>query len=563
MQGSPWYQIVWVYDSNFEGREFPLVYLANGRPGYVINQYIYDLMKREFSHSKLELHVRALCHLYAFTCAKYGLRPLTDEESAWLVADFLDAKQFGTDAQCSRRAKRFEWLHNLGLHWEPLLFSKRKQGSTLRGYADAITEFDKWQHVHHGANRLSPTETHFMSAWERFQDFKKRKDWDMLLHLVKSHKGTVEQYQSAVRERLDAAEKRRGKGGGVKKSFPPSRIVELVDEAATNVRDKLLILMMLGGSLRRAEPLHVFHFDVEGMDGMGQAMIRLADPEHGMVEWMEDGKQVSGTRSEYFKRYWEKQNSDIPETHPLRYLAPRTEMGRRNQGMHAGFKGMTYSGGEQFLDGRDYDIHYMWWCDPRIGAYWYELFLEYEETYLKNNPYTGERNVRKNPLTGEFEPGLPHPWLFIKIDPEGYGEPLTVTALKAIWRRLKRKLGVDHRLGWHSLRHYFGYYCASILQLRMETVQVLMHHAQPSSTNVYYHLSNGSVRESITTAQLKAAGREDLLPYVITKGSRVPKLPDHWSNDYYKLWLQKIEFMKTNHEELPAVVKQALEDKSS
>ncbi|MBC7000999.1 tyrosine-type recombinase/integrase [Photobacterium sp. BZF1] len=554
MNGSPWYKTVWIYDSNSDGRQFPMVYLANGAPGFVINQYLYDLMKRDASHNEMEVQTRALCHLYAFTCARYGTRPLTDAESANLVADFLDAKMYGTDHHCARRAKRYDWLRNLGLFWEPLLFSKRTQGTSLTTYANAITAFDKWQRVYHGTNRLSPTETRFMSAWERFQDFKQRSKWDMLLHLNRSRSGTVQQRQEAIQRRLDRSARGRKPIKNMK-SFPPNRIVELIDSAANNVRDKLLLLTMLGGSLRRSEPLHLFYSDVEGVDSMGQAKIRLAHPEVGMTEWLdEDNISQSGTREEFFKRYWASVNRDVPETHPLRHLAPRTQLDRRNQGLHSGFKGMTLSAGEQSmvangLDGRDYDVHYVWWCDPRLGAYWYDLFLEYEAKYLKRNPFTDE------PLT------LRHPWLFIIIEPgDRYGMPLSMTAVKAIWRRLKKKLGINYKLGWHSLRHYFGYYCANVLGLRLEEVQVLMHHGQPTSTEVYFHLSHSNVRDSITEANLRASGREDLLPNLFLKGSRVPDLPEHWTNDFYNLWMTQIEKLNTPTNTLPAVVRQSLED---
>ncbi|WP_315979802.1 hypothetical protein [Aliamphritea spongicola] len=209
IKGNPWYEIVWIYDNEFRGRLFPLVYLAGGQPGYVINQYIYDLMVRGFSHSKLELYVRGLCHLYAFTCARYGTRALTDAESANLVANFLDAKQYGTDEFCTRRSKRWGWLKYLGLHWKPLLLSRRAKGSTLRNYVEAITEFDNWQHTHHGSIRLNSVERRFMSAWERFQDFKKRTKWDMKLHLYHSRNHTKVVYGQYINERLNAAERGR------------------------------------------------------------------------------------------------------------------------------------------------------------------------------------------------------------------------------------------------------------------------------------------------------------------------------------------------------------------
>lgn len=562
MRGNPWYEIVWIHDEDFEERLFPLVYLADGLPGYAINQYIYYLMEIGTQDTKLENTVRALCHLYAFSCARYGNRPLTDAESCTLIADFLDAKQYGTDHHCTRTAPRFSWLKTLGLHWEPLLFSRRASGgNTIKLYLAGITEFDKWQDAYYLTKRLSPTEQHFMNAWERFRDFKKRTKWDMLLHLAKSRHGAVERHQQGIQNRLGLGH-RRHQSTPVKnkKAFPPDSLIDLIEKAG-NVRDKMLFLMMAGGSLRRSEPLHLFRQDVEGMDQMGSAMIRLEDPEVGMIEWQQDGKNVSGTRNEYFHKYWDQKNIELPVAHPLRYLRPRSQMGRRNQGMNAGFKGMMLSAGDSslkavsgFADGREYDTHHLWWIDPRIGAYWYELFEEYEETYLIHNPFNGE----KNPLGWPY-----HPWLFIRIDHDGYGMPMTITAMKALWKRTKERLGIQGKLGWHSLRHYFGYYCANVLGLPMETVQIFMHHTSITSTETYYHLSHGKIRNELTVAQLKSIGREELLPYIIPQKASIPKWPTHWRNSQWELWLKQAQILSQVTTEtmlLPLAVKTTLGD---
>ncbi len=66
------YIVIWVYCKGFPGREIPLVLLADGRPGYVINQWIFYLLDEEITPSRLELYVRALCHLYDFAMVRYS-----------------------------------------------------------------------------------------------------------------------------------------------------------------------------------------------------------------------------------------------------------------------------------------------------------------------------------------------------------------------------------------------------------------------------------------------------------------------------------------------------------
>ncbi|AOE88103.1 site-specific integrase [Pseudomonas sp. TCU-HL1] len=531
MAYNPWFEIVWVYDTDFEGRQFPLVYLANGLPGYVINQFIYDLLLRNTGHSKLELIVRSLCHLYAFTCAKYGTRHLSESESANLIADFIDAKEFGTDKYCIKRGERYDWLRYLGLNWEPLAHSSSAKKSTLMGYLRAITEFDRWQSAFHNTARLSPTEEVFLSAWQRFQDFKNREKWDMLIHLNNARSNKREIPDESIASKFKSNQK----GNNYRscpKAFPPHRIIELVENATTNPRDKLIILIMLGGSLRRAEPLHLFRDDVEGMDIMGQARIRLADPNTGMCEWAdENGRNVCGTRAEYFEKHWRIVNSDLPRSHYFRNLAPRSELDRRNQGLHAGFKGMTFSAAEQvnpFLNTEfyQYDKNYVWWCDPRIGAYWYKLFEEYRKKYLNRNPYTNEFI------------SLRHPWLFIKIENSAeYGMPLTISALKSVWRKIKKKLDINQRLSWHSLRHFFGYYCASVLNLTLEQTQVLMHHADITSTEIYYSPSGDRIRQAIVAAYLKTSESSKINSSPIFARVASIVFPPHWTNDQHEAWL--------------------------
>ena len=79
------------------GRPIPLVVLANGQPGYTINQWIYWLLEEGITPSLLEQHVRAVMHLYEFHYrTTYGERELTQYQAERLIADFLDAKRCGS-----------------------------------------------------------------------------------------------------------------------------------------------------------------------------------------------------------------------------------------------------------------------------------------------------------------------------------------------------------------------------------------------------------------------------------------------------------------------------------
>ena len=524
MTKSSFYQIVWVYTEEFPGREVPLVLLADGQPGYVVNQWIFYLLEEEASPSRLEQYVRAMCHLYSFALSRYK-ENFSEKEAESLIADFISAKKYGTDQYCISTDPSKSWLFSLGLSWKPLL----QRTQTIALYLDAINKFDEWQSVFHHIDRLNPYEMKLMTVWEIYTDFKTRTQWDPLAHLSPARDHSRKEYKHSVDGKL--IHKRHKYGQGKRKcpkAFPLEAFVDLV-ERSQNPRDKLLWLLMAGGSLRGSETLHLFQSDIEGVNALGEALVQLADPETGMVAWTDQhGQKRHTTRLEYFKKCFS--NSEASEDSPLRDLRPRTQYGKRNSGLHAGYKGTTFGDSDSerqlfgYADGRQYDIHHIWWIDPRIGNYFWEVFQEYQSYYLWQNRATGRANSKGWPW---------HPWLFISTNKLNYGMPLTVPSLKKAWERALKRIGLAGcGLGYHSLRHLYGYYCANVLRLPLETTQILMHHSNVTSTQVYYALENRVVREVITQAAVEQAGLDkDLHDLALTKKPR-PSLPPHWGGSH-------------------------------
>jgi hypothetical protein len=85
-------------------------------------------------------------------------------------------------------------------------------------------------------------------------------------------------------------------------------------------------------------------------------------------------------------------------------------------------------------------------------------------------------------------------------------------------------------LGCHSLRHFYGYYCANVLGLAIDIVQVMMHHALATSTQVYYGLAKSTVKQEVMLAILKKRGLEPE-HIILPKTSRM-LIPEHWTNRY-------------------------------
>ncbi len=272
--GNSSYQIEWVYTIEFPGRPVPLVVLANGQPGYTINQWIYWLLEEGITPSLLEQHVRAVMHLYEFHYRTYSGRELAQNQAERLIADFLDAKSRGSEL----------------MGWKP-----NNNKSTLKRYLTSINLFDEWQATFHGAPRMNQSEELFMSAWERYRDFRQRSKWDPMLHLFpsRSHMKTTHEHKLRIEHQRFRIGKKQ-----IPKAFPVERFVELV-EHTPNPRDQMLWLIMGGGSLRQSETLHIYYQDVLGVDNRGATHIRLDDPEIGEITWYKDGEMKTGTRAEY------------------------------------------------------------------------------------------------------------------------------------------------------------------------------------------------------------------------------------------------------------------------
>lgn len=518
-----WYRRIAIYIQGPKGLvKVPFVLLADGHPGFSINQWIYWLVDQEMVATRLDQYVRALEHLYAFTMARHVGGTLSRVEQESLVSGFIDAKRYGTDTFCMTDKSHLKYLKTLGLNWQSTT------DETIKVYISAINEFDVWQSTFHGAERLNPSETRFMDDWEIYRDFRMRMKWDPLdhLHTARSHEKKEHETDVAPKyrhRRLNAKPK-------TAKGFPMGHLLKLLS-CARNPRDELLILIMFGASLRMSEPLHLFRSDIEPMNEFGELRVRLADPLKGDVEWRDGTKIHHGERQEYFKQVWS--NEDLPFTHPLRGLRPRDTYIKDS--LHAGWKGMSFGesdGANVFGSdplGRHYDVHYAWWLDPRIGARAQQAYEAYRDQCLLR-----DYNSKKLMPQG----WLRHPWLFINLTPQDYGMPMTYKALKNIWNRLLDRLASDHGvdlrdkgLGWHSLRHFYGWYCASILKHSLEITSTFLHHASIESTRVYYKLSNLTARNELTKKFLANLGyKEEDINFLITPDTPKLEFPEDWMN---------------------------------
>jgi len=494
----------------------PLVFL-DGHPSYAINEWISYLLDEQITNSRLEQFTRSICQLYDFSRARFGLS-VSDKEIQLLIPQFIDAKVYGTDGLCSNNSK--DYLKNLGLNWKPV---KRK--TVQNHYLGAINDFDKWQSTYHHSDRLNPSEKRLMTHFEQYNDFKNRKNWDMLVHLYPSKVNERESFKHSAYGKFEHSRKKNRKSNKLKKSFPIDRFIELID-SAPNPRDKLLWLLMGGASLRRSEPLHLFFTDIEGMNNYGELKVLLDDPEDGMIEWSDlSGNNHVTTREKYVESNFK--NMDLPDGHKLRDLQVRTKYGRRNVGLNAGFKNMTFSDSDAStailgtVDSRIVDRNHAFWIDPRLGKKAKDVYDEYVNEYVYVNPHTGKTNPSGFPY---------HPWLFININKNDYGTPMSISGVKRAWGRAIERLNLQGcGLGLHSLRHFYGYYGANVLKIPDTMMMAMFHHSSIESTKTYYVLDKAVIRNEITMASLASAGLEGDLKYIIPPNTQKLDFPSDWS----------------------------------
>lgn len=93
-----------------------------------------------------------------------------------------------------------------------------------------------------------------------------------------------------------------------------------------------------------------------------------------------------------------------------------------------------------------------------------------------------------------------HPYYFANQN----GDPCTLKSMHDAFEAAVRRIGLSNSqpgVNSHGPRHYYGYYCASILRLPIEVTQKLMGHKNVSATKVYYFLSNRVAHNELAAAR--------------------------------------------------------------
>jgi integrase len=191
----------------------------------------------------------------------------------------------------------------------------------------------------------------------------------------------------------------------------------------------------------------------------------LADPKEGKFEWISfSNKKRNDSRAAFLLERYD--------------LSPRNNLAQ-NHPMHAGWKGMLADDGTR----KESIVN---WLREDAGILFGILHSEYIRT------------VRAHLPDG-------HPYYFVNEKPGvHYGQPLKLSNAAKAFNRAAIRVGLSTTLPGvnpHGARHFFGFYCASVLRLPIETTQRLMHHQSLQSTEIYYALTNETVRNELISAQ--------------------------------------------------------------
>lgn len=240
------------------------------------------------------------------------------------------------------------------------------------------------------------------------------------------------------------------------KSFPPNRIDDFF-AACSSLRDELLYFLLAYGGIRISEALNLYIHDISIDRLYIGARIKLSHPSESKIIYKdENNRKKTITRQEYLLNNFR--------------LNPRNLLASTDQN-YAGWKGMLM----HFKDetGLFSEVK---WLTVEHGEHFYYLYKKYLETI-------------------RLHISCRHPYLFISET----GQPLTKTAATKAFLRICSRIKLDNS-NIHSLRHFYGFYCANVLKLNREVTKEMLHHKSLDATNKYYHLSQETIHNELEQA---------------------------------------------------------------
>lgn len=354
------------------------------------------------------------------------------------------------------QARRFGFVR---LGWEPV------EVKVAQDEVRWISEFSYFCHQNFGHLPVNREESLAVSALTNIEfrgwieRKRKSKEYSLLSHLDKP----LSDENAVVRRWSFAPESGRATRSKTAKYFPPRRVLDFVINAS-NIRDRLLWMLMFFGGIRISEALHLLVRDIIFEKKTGCAVVILADPVDGAIDWVnrKNGRKENGTRAKFLASQYD--------------LIPRNQLGATDP-LSAGWKGMMLD------DSRKRQSRVIWLNEAAGRAFW-----ELHKMYM---------NMHRLHI------GDLHPYYFVSLNQQNYGEPYKYSNAYKRFSQNAKNIGIashDDGVNPHGARHFYGFFLANVLKLSIETTQKAMHHRSPISTEVYYHIGSERVRKEISKA---------------------------------------------------------------
>lgn len=431
------------------GVSLPFLFLKDGEPSIVALAWArHNMLDKGCGTSSIAKAIAAIGRFYDFYQVERGGATLAIDEFRLLLKQFYEARRFGSKT----------------MRWSAV------KVTTAAADLRAVSDFTEWCSDNFGYIAVNPHEKMLVSrlnlgdqkAFRHKQA--SRKNWDLLYHLSPS---LPVENRSAIERAFNPGRGKRKKAVADQKYYPPDKVWPTIT-ATPSVRDKLFLLLLFFGGLRISEPLHIFATDVS-IQPNGVARVVLGHPQDGSYEWFRrDKKRRAGKRAAFLQdRYRLAPRNLLADNHPLR----------------SGWKGMMPDDGRR----EESVVH---WLREDAGRQFAKLHAEYMRSVRSHIPDN-------------------HPYYFVnEKDGADYGQPVKLSNMSKAFNRAATRVGLSVRepgVNPHGGRHFYGFYCASVLRLPVETTQRLMHHQSMSSTEVYYALTAEVVRKELIAAQARQA----------------------------------------------------------
>lgn len=439
-----------IVDVPIEGRlgvALPLLFLSGGEVSVFAASFLRNLLFVGTEPATLIKVAKSIGVFYDYYLLEKGAPTLDERGMALLVKQFYEARRHGCPS----------------LGWSPV------KVTTAHNDLRHVTAFSTFCATNFGHVEANPAEVLLLSqlSGREFNlwlaSASARKKWDLLFHAYDA----TEEGRGKLRKPAFRPERGKKQRTRSVKYFPPQQVLNFISHARS-VRDRLCWLLLFFGGLRISELMHIFTRDISVNTDDGTARVVIAHPEDGRIDWVDaTGKRRNGNRAAFLlDKYDTIPRTQLPHRHPL----------------HAGWKGML-------MDDARRAESIVYWSDPSMGR----LFLELHKEYM--------RTVRLGVADD-------HPYYFVAQRGDAFGEPLKLSGLTKQFYRCADRAGLptpSDGVNPHGGRHFYGYYTATWLRLSKERVQKMMHHAQLSSTEVYYTIDSAVMRAELAQAHQRMA----------------------------------------------------------